>query len=537
MTFTRLADMGGRSSRLSWLLCGVAVVAMVVKALANGSGVFDIQFADETLYMDAGLHGPDLRKHEWSGLYSLYYRALSQVLDDPVSLYLWGGVLLVGACVLAIFLSISVISRSPLAGLVAAALFILGDLLTIWPRVSYAAIVVLCAGMTAFVLAKPALAKAAILLLSAFLVSFIRPEFVVSFYILIAVTAAALLWEIVSAARAGRIRDLLRPAMAPAWAALFALAVLMSAWTFPAFSSGARAFIAFGQHFAVRHVESNKLTINPWWNYQKIAEQFFPGATSVADAARIAPGTFAQFMLANGAGLATQLRRDIGRAVWPRPLGGNIARVAGWALVVVGVILLVRSTARGATGGALPEPDAGYRDRLMIIAGALVLALPPLISAIVIFPRRHYVVMILYLLLVCGAAMIRRMPRPDPPSMAVAAIAAGLVVLTPVLPKADAQELRAIHALRAVPGIKVLFEGDLGWCVYYRPRCTPVYPEESMEAMLAKHNVDAVLVSPSLLAAEWNANDPFVKQLMADPGRFGFERIILTDSRMLLVKR
>ena len=267
----------------------------------------------------------------------------------------------------------------------------------------------------------------------------------------------------------------------------------MSAWTFPVFSSGARAFMAFGQHFAVRHVEFNKLTVDPWWNYQKIAGQFFPGARSVADAARIAPGTFAQFMLANAAGLATQFRRDIGRAVWPRPLGGNIARFAGWALVVVGVILLVRSAGRRATGGALPEPDAGYRDRRMIIAAALVLALPPFIAAIVhSFPRRHYVVMILYLLLVCGAAMIRRMPRPDPPSMAVAVIAAGLVVLTPVLPKADARELRAVHALRAVPGIKVLFEGDLGWCVYYRPRCTPVYPsgtpqpEGSMEAMLAE---------------------------------------------------
>ncbi len=537
--FARVAASGRGSPRFAWLLCSGAVVAMVVKALAHGPGVFDIMFADETIYMDEGLRGPNLQGHEASGLYSLYYRALSQVFDDPVSLYLWGGVLIVGACVLAIFFSISVISRSPLAGLVAAALFVLGDLLMVWPRISYAAIVVLCAGMTAFALARTLLARAAILLLTAFLASFIRPEFVLSFYMLIPVTVAAIVWEVASVARARRISDLLRSAMAPAWAALLALAVLISAWTFPVFSSGERAFMAFGQHFALRHVESNKLAINPWWNYEKIGEQFFPGARSVADAARIAPATLAGFMLANGVGLTKQLARDIRRAVWARPLGGGIARFAGWALIVVGVVLLVRSTAHHATGDEMPAPNA-RRDHWMIIGGALVLGLSPFISAIVIYPRRHYVVMIFYLLLVCGAALIRRMPWRTPPSMPVAAVAAGLVVLAPVFPKADAQDLSAILAVRAVPGIKVLLEGDLGWCVYYRPRCTAVHPSGrngNVEALLAKHNVDAVLVSPGLLAAEWNATDQFLRQLIADPDRFGFKRIVLPSSRMLLVKR
>ena len=68
--------------------------------------------AAETIYKDAGLRGK-LRAYEWFGLYSSI-SALSQLFDDPVSLYLWGDVLLVGARLLAVFLSLSVISRSPL---------------------------------------------------------------------------------------------------------------------------------------------------------------------------------------------------------------------------------------------------------------------------------------------------------------------------------------------------------------------------------------------------------------------------------------
>jgi hypothetical protein len=114
------------------------------------------------------------------------------------------------------------------------------------------------------------------------------------------------------------------------------------------------------------------------------------------------------------------------------------------------------------------------------------------------------------------------------------------VVLAPVFPKVDTPDLSAVLAVRAVPDIKVLLEADLGWCVYYRPRCAAVHPggrQGNIEAILAKHNVNAVLVSPGLLAAEWNANDPFLRQLLAEPDRFGFERIALPNSRMLLLKR
>jgi hypothetical protein len=537
MPIARLVGTAGLSATASWVVCSLAVAGLLIKTFANGTEAFDIGFADETIYMGSGLRGPDFSNHERSGLYGLYYRVLSRFIDDPVVLYLWGGILLLNLFVLAVFVSIGIIARSPLVGLFAAAFFPFSNQLTVWPRISYAAIVVLCLGMVAATSVRPLPAKASILLLTSFLVAFIRPEFVLSFYIFIAVTAVALLWAAVSCARTRQLHDLVRPAMAPGWIALLLLAVLLASWSFPVLKSGQRAFVAFGQHFAARYVHTNKLTINPWRHYRDIVEPLFPGAESVSDAIRIAPGVAARFMLRNAVDLATQIGKSFGRIFTRRPPGGPIVYVVGWTLIAAGLLgALMR--ARGRTFLSPTTPD--YWST---VAASLALMLPPFISTIVIYPRHHYIVILLYLLLVCCAARIARIQAPRVPRLAVAAAIAGLLVGAPTLPKIDRGNLRDIEAVRAIPGIEVLFEEDLGWCVYYRPPCKSVFVNErerapgAFQTLINTRNVNAVMISPALRTVMWISNDPFFEELEANPDRFGFEKIVLPTQRVLLLKR
>jgi hypothetical protein len=312
---------------------------------------------------------------------------------------------------------------------------------------------------------------------------------------------------------------------------------LLASWSFPVLKFGQRAFVAFGQHFAVRYVQANKLTINPWWNYREIVKPLFPGAESVSDAIRIAPGVAARFMLGNAVDLATQIGKSFGRIFTRKPPGGPIVYLVGWTLIAVGLLgAIMRARAR--TLLTPPTPDDWST-----VAAALVLMLPPFISTIVIYPRHHYIVILLYLLLVCCAAWIARIQAPRAPRFAVIAAVAGLLVAAPTLPKIDRGNLRAIEAVRAIPGIEVIFDGDLGWCVYYRPPCESVFLRErehapgALQTLINTRNVNAIMISPGLRAVKWIFNDPFFKELEMNPDRFGFEKIVLPTQRVLLLKR
>jgi hypothetical protein len=67
----------------------------------------------------------------------------------------------------------------------------------------------------------------------------------------------------------------------------------------PWLKAGSRAFLAFGQHYALYIVETHKLANNPWLEWQRFTTAAFPGATTVFGAAWVNPGEFMGFILAN----------------------------------------------------------------------------------------------------------------------------------------------------------------------------------------------------------------------------------------------
>ncbi len=89
------------------------------------------------------------------------------------------------------------------------------------------------------------------------------------------------------------------------------------AWAFPRLQADERAFIAFGQHFAVRHVLTNNLSTNPYYNYSEIVAASFPGAKSVGGAFLIAPATYLGFLAGNAWDTLATSFGFVGKAIWP----------------------------------------------------------------------------------------------------------------------------------------------------------------------------------------------------------------------------
>jgi len=191
----------GKNHRLLVAVKWIAIVLVVLsfaKTLQNAPSNFDIELWDETNYLSDGISKtrPLFADYEDSGLYSAFYRVLSIFISDPVDLYLYEANVIVFLTFLAVFACLAVLSRSYVFSSLALGILLLSPAPTVWPRVSLAAIIILALTLMAATAPRKTSACFAILMLGAFLVSFVRPEFVLAFYTMAAAAAVAFSYEI-----------------------------------------------------------------------------------------------------------------------------------------------------------------------------------------------------------------------------------------------------------------------------------------------------------------------------------------------------
>jgi hypothetical protein len=144
----------------------------------------------------------NLSNYEWAPLYSLFYRAVSLVVRDPVDVYMVGGLLVLFAAFLLGALSIQLLSGNPILAVLLASLPLFVGVFLIWPRPSFMVIAVLGLAVPLALRFRRTAEKAALLTVVAFLLTFVRPEFITAFYLMLAVAAASFLWMLWSRGRA-----------------------------------------------------------------------------------------------------------------------------------------------------------------------------------------------------------------------------------------------------------------------------------------------------------------------------------------------
>jgi len=159
----------------------------------NFPHIFDVGLFDESGYMHRGVAAGLLNfsNYEWAPLYSLFYRAVSLVVRDPVDVYMVGGLLVLFAAFLLGALSIQLLSGNPTLAVLLASLPLFVGVFLIWPRPSFMVIAVLGLAVPLALRLRRTADKAALLTVVAFLLTFVRPEFITAFYLMLAVAAAS----------------------------------------------------------------------------------------------------------------------------------------------------------------------------------------------------------------------------------------------------------------------------------------------------------------------------------------------------------
>lgn len=478
--------------------------------LRNSTHIWDLQMWDETFYMATGVFNWDhhFRFYEVSPLYSYLYRIASFYITDTASLHLWMGVIVIALAVLVTSISVMVISRNVAFTSITMVVMISSGYSAALPKLVYVAISIMAMGLAFATLMRSFHSKLACITLFAFLVSFIRPEFVITFYIAGSLSLFSLLWY------------LRRPSQDPmslgiTFIILAIIGLLCKLWVFPILSGGARALQAFGQHYSLYLFNIGEVKIDPFFNYEKILQEYLPGANSEADALRLYPQAMLGFFFYN-------IKNCVLSAFG-----------AFYGIIVNNTIIALAICVLAAFCGA-------RRKRGLFNWGNfvcwIVLAIPTAISIVLIFARDHYLVVAATLLMLLCGMLVRSFGVRDTYVGAVGVLLLSVFLVQPLPPRPQ-PNLDVVEALRSQPAIGAMLELDGGWCYYAPSKCYSVFALDvkinNMVDYLDNAHINGVMASPALIgwAKETGKNDLSDFLQHTPPG---WSRIALSENYVLI---
>jgi len=366
-----------------------------VRLLAPLEQVFDIGLFDETRYLMRGLHlqWAELPRLYRAPLYAVWYAFLAQWQPDPVALYDLNVRVQALALPLLLYGLLRTLKWSRPAAFGVAWFVLLSDAnLLPWPRASTLAWLIVLLGLGLYLrLADGGTARAA-MLSALWLSAFIRPEMLLA----VALAGGEMLWFV----HRNRLPRARRVRLAGGLAALALLTVVAMG---SPLREGERLQAAFLQHFAYRWNARYGMPGGTWSRWRETGQQIFGTDGSLLRLVAGNPRAFGHHLAVNlaEAGPKTAMllffHVPISGTVWHE---GGLAMV-GWALI--GAAALWR------------RPRALLQTQRRLLWAAALLVLPGLVSALVIYPRRHYLLGVALMAWLLWAAQVRAIWRARAP--------------------------------------------------------------------------------------------------------------------------
>ncbi len=384
-----------RLRRQTWLAglseigFGALLVAAGLRVLSHLEASFDIGLFDETRYLLRGwrLEWADLPHLYRAPLYAVWYALLARRWPDPLLLHDGNFRLQVLLLPLEVYGLLRVVGWPRGGAFVVAWFFLVSDAnLVVWPRVASFAWLLLLPALAVALRWRHPQARRGVLLLATWLTVYARPEMLLAVALLLA-EAGFTAWR----TRREATRSWLRWARGGLLVGALSLAVLGS----PLREQG-RLKAAFLQHVAYRLHTQYGRSGGAWDRWREVGQEVFGTDASLWQAITHNPAAFRRHLQDNGrellpkAGLLMFGHVPLLCSVW------NAALLAAllWLLTLIGGTWWRR---RHGLPWPRPRPAWGW---------ALALALPGLGSAVLIYPRRHYLLGAVLMLWLAWAAWL-----------------------------------------------------------------------------------------------------------------------------------
>ncbi len=412
--------------RVAESLIYLALFGLAALRLLHGMDqVVDIGLFDETRYLSQGLRVTLTTLHQaWRApLYALWYALLTHITPDPIALHDLNVRLLTLLLPLAFGVLLRALGWPKGWAFLAAWFLLISDLNLIpWPRVSAFTWVILLLGWALALRVRSAPLQRGVLFGATWLALYARPEMRLS--------AALLALEGLIQSRTWPRRQRLLWLGGLALWVLLTVAVFGSPWREPG-----RLQAAFWQHYAYRWRGAYGINGGAWTQWEDIRQQAV-GTDSLTQALFTHPEVFARQWTANLKDLVPKWALLVSFHV---PLVAPVWWEGVFIALLEGGLLLI------ALWRMHHRRPLQAEERFLLFS-ASVLALPGLLSAVLIYPRRHYLLGPGLVGMTLVAWALRPPPRssqeekatgahPRPWGLTVLALAALLTWVTPSWPQ------------------------------------------------------------------------------------------------------
>lgn len=525
------------SNKVGVLMTTASVVLFALGLLSyfsNWPRIWDIALWDESLYMGSGIYTWDdsFKHYEWSPLYSWIYHVAHGWIESPTTLFYTVGLAGVVSALAGVYFAAWRISRSIFFATLVACVLVLSNFLMIHPRAIYPTIAILSLGAAIAFSMRTFAARCAVLALATFLVTFMRPEFALSFYLFGLCACGATIWALVNPVRRTLLIRENKLELSLAIASLAAIAILSYIWMFPVIQGGERALAAFAQHYAAYWAQVNHGDTFVWFDFQPVFDRDFPGAHSEFDAVRQQPLKMLGYFLYNVASLL-----QMGKQAALLFVSEHAAFAAILGVAVAGAAFQAFKTFRALPGKALKTSNTALwmQDALLWI----ILACPTMISIVLIFAEGHYAIL-LTAMLTFGAAIIARHCRIEARPLYAVLVSGAFVLLARPAPEVPRPTFDIVQALQKQGYMGRMLDNDGGWCLYVPNKCVARFgtfnvPDgKDFLAYMHDENIDTVAVSDwSMHIAKLRKQQAFL-DFVANPEQAGWHKIQLTPDEYLL---
>lgn len=551
-----------RSERWLDILGVVALALLALKLTYNIDRVMDIAVSDEGRYLAQGTRLLELGfpSPQWAPLYALWYFGLSRLsyVRDAVQLYYLNFILLSVSTPILLYIYLRRVAVISSLALLTSWLYLISfSNINAWPFPTKFAIfcVISLLIVATFV---PRSMYYFMLLVILLVISFVRPEYAPAFVIAVAFGVGRVL---VQAKRQGGFH--LKAALAQGVLLAVATAVLIHFMGNPL--AGNRNLQAFSQHFSINYTSWTASTASPWVNNDAIMQEVFGEADSMLQVARANPRMLVRHILTNAAHYPKSLIDTVFDPPFLKQLRSKSVEAAV-NFMLVGLVLLAiaisvgynfwyrRSMTSGekpsGTPPLLPALRNAQNSHHVCLVGLLFLfvSLSALASALLIYPRYHYLQIQGILFLILGALLvsntialykpIEAQPRRSAIGLAIIGVMLILITPSPVYgwtfgaPKQGRTDIyNTVSALKRLdiqePVIFVAFGGspNFSYDIYLGDtfrKIPSTRKKEDFDAFLKRYSINMVIWPEQLLNDARFQNDSKFKEFLDDPERFGF---------------
>ncbi|MBX7226787.1 MAG: hypothetical protein K1X55_12215 [Chitinophagales bacterium] len=498
----------------------------------------DLLPTDDAHYMSMGFSIGKKLIVNYGPLYCLWFKFLQKIFVQPITVYYVSFMAITVATPALLFGFLRRFNMGLLPAFIFAFLFQTSELnmfLNSWPKISHFAII----GVMTFIIATRNI-KSPIyfyLLSTGFILvmSYVRPEYFLSFVFMV-------LWCVGYICFKNKLH-----LSKHQWFAVLAVCCLSALLLFALGSSmsGGRTGIAISQHYMWNYVEWHHLPKTAWLNWYEVSQKHFGQADSFSQFMQANPKEFFHMISYNFVQFFVKNTQRLNDVFFPKTLF-RMALPIG--CLIIGLLIILNIVFFG-----VAAVKKYFSQNIHILLVLLLFSLPALMSSVLIYPREHYLVLLLPLLyFIISGLLINLVSVKNTLKQGVALCVLGILSMV-FVPRAGAytyyniweayEEQYCAKAINKIKSLSIkehinLLESEGGIYVFIRKNISYVhgfYKQEPFYALLQKKKINMIYVSPILLADKHFYQDKEWQDFQQHYEKYGFKKIgFSTDKRHYL---